>query len=248
MRKRVLEVCVDSLESAEEAKLGGADRLELCGNLMIGGTTPEYELFEQIKEETGLEIRVLIRPRFGDFLYSEKEMGRMETQIRTFVRKGADGVVTGALTAEGDLNLEAMKRFMEAAEGRKVTLHRAFDMCKDPFRTLEEAKKTGVSTILTSGQEASCKQGKQRIKQLLEGCRNTPEILIGGGVTPEVIREFLQEMEATSFHMSGKKVIKSEMQYINKKVNMGLPGMDEYSIWRTDRRQIQEAARILKEV
>ncbi len=112
MKDYILEVCVDSVESALAAERGGATRLELCANLVIGGTTPGYPLFEQVKKETGLPVRTLIRPRFGDFLYTQYEHRQMIQDIRHFAQAGADGVVIGSLNADGTLNTEQMKEMM----------------------------------------------------------------------------------------------------------------------------------------
>lgn len=247
MRHYVLEACVDSVESAIQAKAGGATRLELCSNLIIGGTTPEYELFEQVKEAAGLETRILMRPRFGDFLYSSYEISRMAEQIGRFREKGADGVVIGVLTREGNLDLEAMKILMKEAEGMKVTLHRAFDVCRDPLAAFQEAKELGIHTILTSGQEANCLQGKELIRKLLEMAGKDVEILVGAGVNGDVIRNFVQDTSARSFHMSGKEVLESQMSYRNERVNMGLPGISEYDIWRTSEKEIRKAVSVLEE-
>ena len=123
----LLECCVDSAYSARMAKKGGADRLELCSNLVIGGTTPTLALYEQIRKQTGIRIHVLIRPRFGDFLYSEDETALICKEIDAFRAAGADGVVIGSLSPDGSLCTEQMKRFREHARDMSVTLHRAFD-------------------------------------------------------------------------------------------------------------------------
>lgn len=246
MKNYVLEACVDSVESAIEAKSGGATRLELCSHLVIGGTTPEYELFEQVKEKTGLETRILIRPRFGDFVYSDYEIERMEKQIAVFKKLGADGVVIGILTSEGDLNLEAMKRLLNQAKSMRVTLHRAFDVCKNPWKTFEEAKKLGINTILTSGQEENCLLGKEFLEKLIEQAEDDIEILIGAGVNAAVIEKFLCETKAKAFHMSGKEVLESTMKYRNHRVNMGFSGISEYDIWRTSKEEIRKAVKVLE--
>lgn len=246
MKDYVLEACVDSVESAIEAKRGGATRLEMCGNLIIGGTTPEYELFEQVKEETGLETRILMRPRFGDFAYSVYEVERMEKQIARFKELGADGVVIGVLKTNGELDTEAMKRLIDAAAGIKVTLHRAFDVCRDPFEAFETAKRLGVNTILTSGQEGNCLKGKEVLKQLLAMAGEDVEILVGAGVNASVIEAFVKDTKAKSFHMSGKQVLESSMEYRNDRVNMGLPGISEYDIWRTSCDEIRKAVEVLE--
>ena len=158
-----LEVCVDSTASALAAKRGGADRLELCADLIIGGTTPSPALLRQVKAETGLPVRVLLRPRFGDFCYDRYELAQMAECAAELVSAGADGIVTGVLTPAGTLDTDALRPIYAAARQaaekahRTVdcTLHRAFDVCCDPFAALEAAKQLGLATILTSGQAAS---------------------------------------------------------------------------------------------
>lgn len=245
MDNYVLETCIDSVESAIAAKKGGATRLELCSNLIIGGTTPEYELLKQVKEETNLETRVLIRPRFGDFCYSEFEVERMERQVKEFINLGADGVVIGALKPNGELDTNILKRLINMAKGRKITLHRAFDVCKNPYKALEIANELGINTILTSGQEQNALLGINLIKDLIS--KNTGiEILVGAGVNSTVIEKFLQETKATSFHMSGKKVIPSKMEYKKQNVNMGLKEISEYEIWETNEMEIRKAVDVIK--
>ena len=159
MNTPLIEACVDSYASCKAAYLGGADRLELCAHLVIGGTTPSPALFRQVARDIPVKINVLIRPRFGDFLYSEAEMEQMCEEIQTFRDLGANGVVIGALTPDGDLDMEKMRRLMDCAGTMDVTLHRAFDMTRDPFRTLEEAVQLGCKTILTSGQQKDALAG-----------------------------------------------------------------------------------------
>ena len=170
-----LEVCVDSTASALAAKRGGADRLELCADLVIGGTTPSLALLRQVKAETGLPVRALLRPRFGDFCYDRYELAQMEQSAAELVEAGADGIVTGVLTPDGVLDVDALRpiyaaaRRAAAAAGRPVacTLHRAFDVCRDPFAALAAAKELGLATILTSGQAASAPQGAELLRQLV---------------------------------------------------------------------------------
>ena len=159
MSKYVLEVCVDSVESAISAYNGGATRIELCSNLVIGGTTPDLELFKTIRNHIQIPINVMIRPRFGDFCYTEYE---------NFKNEGADAVVIGSLNIDGTLNEKQMKELIKEAGQCKITLHRAFDMCKDYFQTMEEAIKLGVDTILTSGGKQNCIVGAETIRNLVE--------------------------------------------------------------------------------
>ena len=136
MKRPLIEACVDSYASAMAAGRAGADRLELCAHLVIGGTTPTHALFRQVQRGSGVPINVLIRPRFGDFLYTEPELEEMCEEIAAFRDLGANGVVIGALTPDGELDLAQMRRMMACAGQMEVTLHRAFDMTRDPFRAL----------------------------------------------------------------------------------------------------------------
>ena len=152
MSKYILECCVDSVESALAAQEGGADRLELCSALIIGGISPGIALFEQVKKYCELPVRVLLRPRFGDFLYTEHEFEILKKEVVLFREAGAEGVVIGCLTKDGSLHMERMKELMDAAGNMKVTLHRAFDVCAEPLETYRQAKALGIDTILTSWQ------------------------------------------------------------------------------------------------
>lgn len=167
--KPVLEVCTHSVESAVSAERGGAMRLELCANLMIGGTSPDEDLFRMVRERVSVPVRVLLRPRCGDFLYTESEFELLCRQVKRFAALGADGIVIGVLTPEGDLDEERMAKLISLAGGCGVTLHRAFDVCRDPFAALETAKRLGVDTILTSGQQADCTAGADLLRA---GCKS----------------------------------------------------------------------------
>lgn len=268
--KILLECCVDSVESAVEARIGGADRLELCADLPLGGTTPSFSLFRQVERETGLPVRVLLRPRFGDFLFSAYEKERMLEDAEGFLSLGAEGLVLGALTQEGELD----KAFLESLTGLArgacgLTLHRAFDMCRDPLKAFEEAGAMGFDTVLTSGQKDSAVQGLKLLRKLAafrssgagnpagdseEGAERRkplPRLMPGGGVSAEAIRvmgKALSEEEKqafSAFHMSGKKTIESGMIYRNEEVHMGLPGFSEYELWITDREKVKKAKDVL---
>jgi len=246
MEKKVLEVCVDSVESALAAARGGADRLELCANLIIGGTTPGFALFEAVRRAVDIPIHVLIRPRFGDFLYTASEKSMMGREVEWFARHGAAAVVIGALRADGSLDEDTMGELMNAAGDCRVTLHRAMDVSRDLVDTMETAIRLGVDTILTSGGAADAWSGRETIVRLLKQADGRVEILIGGGVKAEVIRRFRTLYpSACAFHMSGKEVLPSPMKYRNESVSMGLPGISEFQIWRTSERVIREAKNIL---
>ena len=240
-----LECCVDSVESAIAAKKGGADRLELCSALVIGGLSPSQALYRKIREQADIPIRVLLRPRFGDFCYTDYEHEILKEEVRSFRKLGADGIVIGTMKPDGTLNLEQMKELMEEAQGMTVTLHRAFDMCQDPFQTLEEAKRIGIHPILTSGQKNVCTEGMDLLKELVEQAQGKTEILVGGGVDASVLPVLAEKTKAKAFHMSGKVSIESEMQYRKQDVSMGVASVSEYEIWRTSEKRIREARRVL---
>ncbi len=248
MERFILEACVDSVESAVAAERGGAGRLELCANLIIGGTTPSPALFDAVREAVGIPVNVLIRPRFGDFLYTDNEYEVMCREIENFARLGANAVVIGALRPDGALDREKMAGMAEASRGLHITLHRAFDVCRDPAQALEEAISLGVDTILTSGQQASAWEGRACIGQMLEQAGDRADILIGGGVNAQVVRDLRREIPgARCFHLSGKKVLDSGMTFRNPRVSMGLPGISEFQLWRTSEAAIRQAADALQE-
>lgn len=246
MNDYILEACVDSVESALAAKRGGANRLELCGNLIIGGTTPSPQLYREIRKTCDIKIHVLIRPRFGDFCYTAHEFNVIKEEVKMFRELGADGVVIGILKPDGTLNREQMKELMEETGEMSVTLHRAFDVCRDPYEALEQVKALGINTILTSGQGNNCMDGKEKLAELIIRAEGRVDILVGSGVDASVIRAIYPEVPSHSFHMSGKVTLDSEMKYRNEGVNMGLRSLSEFEIWRTSEEKIKAAVKVLK--
>ena len=237
---RLLEVCVDSLASARAAIAGGADRLELCSALAIGGLTPYTALLEQLRAESAIPVRCLMRPRAGDFCYAPEEIDLMARQIQALRTVGADGFVIGCLTPEGELDGRAMAPLLEAAKGAGLTLHRCVDVSRDPLKTCLDAAALGIDTVLTSGAAGSCARGMDTIRQML--ALDGPEILIGAGVNAGVITAFLRELpQARAFHMSGKRDIPSAMVFRRDGVPMGIPGFDEWHIQQTDEAAIKAA-------
>ena len=238
--KRLLEVCVDSLASARAAIRGGADRLELCSALAIGGLTPYPELLQQIRKESDIPVRCLMRPRAGDFLYTPEEIEQMAIQISILKNLGAEGFVIGCLTPYGDLDGDAMKPLLEAADGCGLTLHRCIDVSRDPVQTYLDAGRLGIDTVLTSGAAGNCMAGKECIGRLLE--LDGPEVLIGAGVKASVIEAFRKEFPtARSFHMSGKTEIESGMIFRRAGVPMGIPGFDEWHLQQTSEEAVHLA-------
>lgn len=233
----LLEVCIDSLASARAAIHGGADRIELCSALPLGGLTPYTALLQQIREESSIPIRCLIRPRSGDFLYTAEEIDLMARQIRELKAAGSDGFVIGCLTQHGDLDGDAMKPLIEAADGCGLTLHRCIDVSRDPPETYLQAKKLGFDTVLTSGAAASCTDGMATLRKLLalRDQMDGPEVLVGAGVSPSNIRVIRTSLPGVrAFHASCKTLIESSMIFRHKDVPMGLPSFDEWHIQQTD--------------
>lgn len=242
---KCLEVCVDSFSSAMAAIRGGADRLELCTCLLAGGLTPDVVLLEQIKDESDIPVRCLMRPRFGDFLYADDEVALMEKQIKNLRDAGADGFVIGCLTKEGELDGFKMERLISAAGGKSLTLHRAFDVSRDGIKCAHDAVALGIDTILTSGQAKSAWDGRDFLADLVG--ENLPlTIMAGAGVNADVIKKLREILPINTFHMSGKVTLQSGMEFRREGVPMGLPGLDEFQIWQTDEAAVREAAEVLR--
>ena len=240
----IREVCVDSLASARAAVKGGADRLELCSALSIGGLTPYAELLRQIRLESDIPVRCLMRPRAGDFLYTKEEIQMMAVQMESLRAAGADGFVIGCLTPAGDLDAKAMAPLLEAAKGAGLTLHRCIDVSRDPVQTYLDAGKLGIDTVLTSGAALSCLQGMEVIGKLLRlrDGENGPEVLMGAGINAATITKFRESYpQARAFHMSGKADTESGMVFRREGVPMGLPGLDEWHIPQTSEAAIRAA-------
>lgn len=248
MKDYILECCVDSVESALEAQKGGANRVELCSALVIGGLSPSVALFKMVRDAIDIKIHVLLRPRFGDFCYTEYEHEIIKEEVKMFRELGADGIVIGTLKQDGSLNMEQMRELVSEAGEMSITLHRAFDMCEDPMKTLEDVKDLGIHTILTSGQKNSCINGTELLAELVRKADNKVDILIGGGVDASVIQELYDKTGATSYHMSGKITLDSEMQYRKEDVSMGVASMSEYEIWRTSSVRVAAAKNVLDKI
>ena len=247
---KILEVCVDSYASAMAAIAGGADRLELCSALAVGGLTPSSALLRQIREVSSIPVRCLMRTRGGDFLYTAEEIRQMATEITLLKEAGADGFVIGCLNADGELDPEAMKPLLAAAEGAGLTLHRCMDVSRDLRQTYLAATALGFDTILTSGGAGNCLAGMENIRKLIALREESagPEVLIGAGVKAPVIAEFLTSVPgARAFHMSGKTEIESRMRFRREGVPMGLPGLDEWHIPVTSQEAVADAKKLLAE-
>ena len=247
---KVLEICADSLASVRSAVRGGADRIELCAALAVGGLTPYEALLRQIRKESDIPVRCLMRPRAGDFLYTSEELNMLREQILQLKAASADGFVIGCLDAQGNLDKAAMAPLVEACGGKGITLHRCIDVSRDPIGVYLDAKELGIDTVLTSGGASNCLSGKDVIGKLLRLRDEVggPEVLIGAGVKASVIRQFRQEFSgARAFHMSGKTELESAMVFRKEGVPMGLPGFDEWHIQQTGEEAVREARMAMDE-
>ncbi len=222
MKNYLFEVCTNSVESCIAAQEGGANRVELCAGIPEGGTTPSYGEIAMAREVlTTTRLHVIIRPRGGDFLYSPIEIKTMLKDIEMARRLGADGVVFGCLTANGEIDVPVMEQLMEASEGLSVTFHRAFDVCRDASKALEQIINLGCDRILTSGQQATAELGIPLLKELRERAKGRIILLAGCGVNEKNICRIAKETGIQEFHFSARESIKSGMEYKNEAVSMG---------------------------
>jgi len=217
----LVEICVDSAGGAFAAERGGADRVELCDNLMEGGTTPSAGCIKVARRGLKIGLQVIIRPRGGDFLYNTQELEVMREDIRMAKDLGADGVVLGCLTSDGDIDRARTEEFVRLARPLNVTFHRAFDMCRDPQQALEHLVEVGANRVLTSGQEASCVEGLELIAMLHKQAAGRIIVMPGGGLTPRNIGKFVAATGVSEVHLSARRTVESGMTYRNSRVFMG---------------------------
>ena len=222
------EVCANSAESCIAAQEGGAHRVELCASMPEGGTTPSYGEIRMARNLVDIRLHVIIRPRGGDFLYSPRELDIMEEDIRVVRQIGADGVVFGCLTPDGELDMSAMQRLMKASEGMAVTFHRAFDYVKEPFAVMEELIALGVDRILTSGQQITAFAGRKLLSELVKCAGERIIIMPGCGINETNIAELAEVTAAREFHFSARENKQSRMILRNPALSMGGNDMDEY--------------------
>lgn len=199
-----IEICCGSIQSAANAKAGGAVRIELCQGLVEGGTTPSHAAIEYAVKELGLQVFVLIRPRGGDFCYNELEIKTMEEDVAFCKRVGVAGIVVGFLHPDGSIDTELTKRFVKLAAPLPVTFHRAFDRCTDPLKALEEVIDCGCARILTSGCKPTAMEGADMLQKLVKQANGRIAILAGSGVTPENALELRQKTGVPEIHGSCK--------------------------------------------
>ena len=215
------EICANSVASCIAAQEGGADRVELCAGIPEGGTTPSFGMIRNARECIDIALNVIIRPRGGDFLYTETELREMVYDIQAAKELGVDGLVFGCLRPDGSVDMAAMKVLMEAAGDTPVTFHRAFDHTSDPFKALEDIISLGCVRILTSGCRPTALEGAELLARLVEKAADRIIIMPGCGVREGNIAEIARLSGAREFHFSARESVQSGMFFRNPEVAMG---------------------------
>lgn len=237
----MVEICANGVESCLAAQKGGADRVELCAGIPEGGTTPSYgEIKVARRVLTTTRLHVIIRPRGGDFLYTDLEMERMAADIAICRELGVDGVVFGCLNADGTFDLEKNRYLMECSCGMSVTCHRAFDRAVKPEQALEDVIALGFDRILTSGQQPKAEQGIDLLAKLNRQAAGRIILMAGSGVAEQNIRRIHEATCLTEFHFSGRESFDSGMQYVNPHLYMGRPGANEAALDYTTARRVSD--------
>jgi copper homeostasis protein len=214
-----LEIIGFNIESCLAAQEAGADRIELCGSPGEGGTTPSYGLVQSAREKLEIDLYVMIRPRGGDFLYTNNEFEMMMKEVEFCKRSGCDGIVTGVLTPDGRVDKEKCKILIDLAFPMEVTFHRAFDRVADPFASLEDLITLGFERILTSGLKPKAEQNTNLLLQLIQKSDGRIIIMPGSGVNSGNIISIAEKTGAKEFHSSASLLKKSEMNFVNKEMN-----------------------------
>ncbi len=236
----LLEACVDSVEAAVAAQQGGADRVELCADLLEGGCTPSAGTIQLARKRLAIRMNVIVRPRGGDFCYSDIEFEVMKLDIALAKQAGADGVVIGMLSEDGAVDVERTRALIELARPMSVTFHRAFDVTRDPFEALETLVGLGVDRILTSGQAPSVLEGLDLIVDLVRRAGDRVIIMPGAGITERNFPKIIAQSGAREFHVYAPMMFEGRMKYRNPRVFMGGElRPPEYTLSSTDPNRIR---------
>jgi copper homeostasis protein len=243
----LLECCVNSAVSAIEAQKGGADRVELCENMLEGGCTPSSGTIKLARQHLHIGLFVMIRPRGADFCYSTEEFEVMKHDVQMTKDLGADGVVFGILKPDGTIDKERMAKLAELARPMGITCHRAFDMTRDPFEALNDLINLGIDRILTSGQRDSALLGAPLIQELIAKAQDKIILMPGHGIKEYNLEQVIRETGAKEFHLYLTKNMKTTMQFIRENVKMGKPDLSEYDTTVVDRERIAEARKTISD-
>ncbi len=224
----LIEVCVDSVASAVAAERGGAGRVELCSDLLEGGVTPSAGLIELVRARTSIGLQVMVRPRGGDFYYTQEEFETMRRDIIAARKLGADGVVMGILNADGSVDIGRTRELVELARPLNVTFHRAFDMSADLFRALESVCATGADRLLTSGGKKTALQAADLIARLVEAARGRVAIMACGGINHHNANSIIEQTGVKEIHVGLRSSVASPMLHRNPELSMGTAAECEY--------------------
>jgi copper homeostasis protein len=224
----LLEICVDSIESALAAERGGAHRVELCSNLLEGGVTPSAGLISTTRRKLSIDIHVMIRPRSGDFCYSAEEFETMEQDVLTAKQLDANGIVFGILTNDGEVDVPRTSHLVQIARPLKTTFHRAFDMSRKLNESLMGLIEAGADRVLTSGGEQKAEDGIPTIAKLVQAANRRIAVMVGSGITESNVRRIIEETGVREIHASLRAHVPSAMQYRNEKISMGPAKGREY--------------------
>ncbi|MDR0572761.1 MAG: copper homeostasis protein CutC [Tannerella sp.] len=237
---RIIEICANSAQSCVEAEAGGARRVELCAAIPEGGTTPSYGEVRMAQKLTSkIDINIIIRPRGGDFLYTEAEVESMLYDIEMAKQLKIHGVVFGCLTKQGDIDISLMRRLIDASKPLSVTCHRAFDVCRDPFDALERLVELGCDRVLTSGQQPDAARGIPLIKELVRRADGRIIVMPGCGVREDNIARIEEATGTKEFHTSARSIVYSGMEYRNENVPMGSSVVtSEFETVQTNRKKV----------
>lgn len=248
-----VEIVVYNIESAFKAQEGGADRIELCENPGEGGTTPSYGTIELVRQNLSIDVFVMIRPRGGDFHYSNYEFHAMKRDISQCQKLSVDGLVFGILTPEGRIDVKRCKELIDKARPLKVTCHRAFDMTRDPFEALEDCIAAGFDRILTAGQQAQAVKGAALLGELVKKANGRIAIMAGSGVNENTVEEIVSKSAVSEIHFSATAFRESPMQFRNQQIaGMGSDEGSEFKLRTVDParvkliRSLSEKAKPLK--
>ena len=239
MNKKI-EICVDSVESCINAEKGGADRLELCGNMFEGGTTPSYGVLQLAREMVSKPIYAMVRPRGGDFCYNDIEFEIMKREIKLMKELKIDGIVFGILTKEGKVDKERCSKLLDLWGTNKATFHRAIDVSSNLNEACEDIISLGFERILTSGGETNVMSGIIKLKELVEKYNDKIIIMPGSGINERNIEYINDTIKANEYHMTANKTVESVMQYRNENVFMGASlRPSEFSVKYTDENKVK---------
>jgi len=241
-----LEICLDSVESAVAAEHGGADRAELCADLLEGGISPSAGLIAAVRAKIAIGLQVMVRPRGGDFCYTDDEFEAMRKDVLMAKQLRADGVVFGILDADGNIDVPRTRELVELARPLNVTHHRAFDMARDLFRALEDIISTGADRILTSGGEATVSRGLETISQLVQRAGDRIVLMPGGGITSADVARVVAETKVSEVHLGLGTLFPSPMRFRNEKIAMGSIDGYEYKRMVVRQEEVEEIVREIK--